>query len=851
MARKKTLSKKNKQKTKSTPGRQPHSRLKPEFLDLASLEQFVEKNPEDLNSALRLAELYYKNNQETRIPDVLGSFEHGRFKSGSPQRFRFLTLLAIGRTFAGELSEAERNCEQGLSEFPDSLDFYFLLSYIKLSLREYGSAIEHGHKYLQLLRDKPVLEKMPLPLCGMMAHLSQLQNIIGNGYREQSQTDEAARHYDASIKADRGNHLPYLNLATMHYHLGHVDEAHAVVSKGLTSCVQIHELRMLAQTLKNRRTVSACLIVRDEEKLLSGCLDSIRDWVDEIIVVDTGSNDKTVSMAMSYGAKVFNQQWEGDFSKHRNFSMEQATSDWIFIIDADERICEEDVPRLKEMINSDQHSIISINVFNVYGKDVKMTTFLPSIRLFRRDLNLRYEGIVHNRLVFPEDATIVRANVKLKHLGYDLSPDQMRKKFERSHALLEKQMQKDPNDTFAMFNLAQLLRGAGKDKPDLFSAEIIKLAARAVTLTNPQKLSTRNIHLMCLDQLSWAYFYKGDLKQALVFAQRALTHKPNYLDPLLLIGHIYTHSKEYDKARTAYQRYLEVQAQYDPTAEKDNIILVNPDSRATAFYGLGLLAEIMDNPLEARRYYAKTIELNPDYLDVQARIGSLDHNSAELNENFAHGTKCLNEQEYESAEEHFMRALDNSSNKRRMALEIAQKYFDNSRYGEAAKYYQMWLETNGPDAEILNDLANCYFKLKEYEKALEYYETAVAIPNAPAILFRNFGLTCSILKHYTKAIIAFRRYLESNPEDPEIVSIMADLCLKVGDIKSAMPLYERLLRSNPNDYASIFNLSECYLNLGHEESALIGYRRVLELNSDFEPVKKRLAQLEEVSAALS
>ena len=851
MVQKKKLGKKSKPKSKNSSRRQSTKRVKPELVDLASLEQFVKDNPAHLVSALKLAEHYYKSNRETRICEVLQPFALGKFKSGSPARFRFLTLIAIGHAFAGEITEAEHACEQGLKEFPDALDFYFLLSYIKLSLREYSAAIEHGHKYLQLLRDNPVLEKMPLPLCGMLAHLSQLQNIIGNGYRERTHTDEAARHYDAAIKADPGNHLPYLNLATMHYHLGNMEEANAAVSKGLASCVQVHELRMLSQTLKNKLTISACLIVKDEATLLPGCLESIRSWVDEIIVVDTGSNDKTVSIAMSYGAKVFNQQWEADFSKHRNFSIEQATSDWVFIIDADERMSEEDIPRLKELINSDQHSIISLNVFNVYGKDEKMTTFLPSIRLFRRDLNLRYEGIVHNRLVFPENAFIVRANIKLKHLGYDLSPEQMRKKFERSHALLEKQLQKNPDDFFAMFNLAQLLRGAGKDKPDLFSADIIKLAARAVTLTNPQELSSRNIHLMCLDQLGWAYFYKGDLKQALIFAQRALTHKSNYLDPLLLIGHIYTHSKEYDKARTAYRRYLEVQEQYDPTAERDNIILVNPDSRATAFYGLGLLAEIMNNPLDARKYYEKTTALNPDYLDVKNRIISLDQNSAELNESFTRANIFLNQQEHQNAEKHFQMALKESSNKRRMTLEIAQKYFDNSRFSEASGYYHLWLETNGADAEILNDLANCHFKLKEYEKALELYETAAELTNAPTIVFRNLGLTCSILKHYAKAIIAFRKFMESNPDDPEIVSIMADLCLKVGDFKAAMLLYEKALRRTPTDYDAIFNLSECYLNLGHENSARIGYNRVLELKSDFEPAQKRLAQLEQVSTTLS
>ncbi len=851
MAQKKKSGKKQQQKSKRSYRVRSTGKITPELSNPATLEQLLKNNPADLDAALQLAEYYYKSNQETRIPDVLNSFDHFSIKSGSKKRFRHLTLLAIGYAFSRELSEAEQISEQGLKEFPDSLDFYYILSFIKLSLREYSSAIEHGHKYLQLLRTKPVLDGMPWPLCGMMAHLSQLQNIVGNAYREQSKTEEAVKHYNASMEADTGNHLPYLNLATTYSHLGKFSEAKSIISKGLTSCVQVHELRMLEQSLNNNRTISACMIVKDEAALLPGCLESIRSWVNEIIVVDTGSNDNTVSIAMSYGAKVFNQQWEGDFSKHRNFSIEQATSDWVFIIDADERMCEEDVSRLKEVINSDEHSIVSINVFNVYSKSEKITTFLPSIRFFRRDLNLRYEGIVHNRLIFPENATIVRANIKLKHLGYDLSPELMRKKFERSHALLEKQLQKHPNDAFALFNLAQLLRGAGKDNPDLFSAEIINLASKAVALTNPQELSSRNIHLMCLDQLGWAYFYKGDLKQALLFARRALTHKPDYLDPLLLLGHIYSQSKEYEQAASAYHRYIEIQVQYDPTAEKDNIILVNPDSRATAYYGLGLLAQREENFTEARRYYNKTIELNPEYLDVQERLESITHSLSQQSVDFALGAKCLDEQDYLGAEKHFQQAIESALNKRRVTLEIAQTYFDKSLYLNAANYFQKWLDTSGADSEITNDLANCYFNLNEYEKAKELYETAAKLPNAPVTIFRNLGLTCSILKQFGHAIIAFRRYLEVHRDDSEIISIMADLCLKTGDFKSAMPHYEKALRLNPSDYAAIFNLSECYLNLGHEESARIGYRRVLELNSDFEFAKKRLSQLDEVSTALS
>ena len=84
--------------------------------------------------------------------------------------------------------------------------------------------------------------------------------------------------------------------------------------------------------------LSACMIVRDEENNLHRCLTSIKDVVDEIVVVDTGSEDRTVEIAKSFGAKVFHHPWEGDFSKHRNQSISYAKGKWIFIIDADEEL---------------------------------------------------------------------------------------------------------------------------------------------------------------------------------------------------------------------------------------------------------------------------------------------------------------------------------------------------------------------------------------------------------------------------------------------------------------------------------------------------------------------------------
>jgi len=85
-------------------------------------------------------------------------------------------------------------------------------------------------------------------------------------------------------------------------------------------------------------TLSVCLIVRDEEQNLAECLKSVRDFADEIVVVDTGSTDNTVIIAESLGAKVIHSEWINDFSYARNVSLDQATGSWILWLDADDRV---------------------------------------------------------------------------------------------------------------------------------------------------------------------------------------------------------------------------------------------------------------------------------------------------------------------------------------------------------------------------------------------------------------------------------------------------------------------------------------------------------------------------------
>ena len=94
--------------------------------------------------------------------------------------------------------------------------------------------------------------------------------------------------------------------------------------------------------------LSLNMIVRDEAERIEACLASVRDLVDEMVVVDTGSRDDTVQRAQAAGARVEQQSWPGDFAPARNAALELVTSDWVLVLDADEQLLPEAIPALKE-----------------------------------------------------------------------------------------------------------------------------------------------------------------------------------------------------------------------------------------------------------------------------------------------------------------------------------------------------------------------------------------------------------------------------------------------------------------------------------------------------------------------
>lgn len=154
------------------------------------------------------------------------------------------------------------------------------------------------------------------------------------------------------------------------------------------------------------KSISLCMIVKDEEKVLDNCLNTVKDIVDEIIIVDTGSNDKTIEIAKKYTHKIYNFKWENDFAKARNYSLSKATKDYILWLDADDFLKEESINRFKVLKESLDGSIDMYYFLYNFNEE-----YLPFYRerLFKNSNNYKFKGNIH-------EVIIASGNVKYENI---------------------------------------------------------------------------------------------------------------------------------------------------------------------------------------------------------------------------------------------------------------------------------------------------------------------------------------------------------------------------------------------------------------------------------------------------
>jgi GT2 family glycosyltransferase/SAM-dependent methyltransferase/Tfp pilus assembly protein PilF len=223
----------------------------------------------------------------------------------------------------------------------------------------------------------------------------------------------------------------------------------------------------LPETVQNpsEPRLSVCLIAKNEEKFLAQCLKSVRDIAHQMIVVDTGSTDNTVTIAKEFGAEIYSFKWCDDFSAARNVALEHATGDWILILDADEEIPAEQHPKLLADMKNPSVAACRLPLVN-RGKEADGRNFVP--RLFRNAPGVFFFGRIHEQ-VFSSLLPLCKSwglstamgAAEILHHGYTNEMMQDRNKVERNLKLLQQANQENPGDVILTMNLGLELVRSG------------------------------------------------------------------------------------------------------------------------------------------------------------------------------------------------------------------------------------------------------------------------------------------------------------------------------------------------------------------------------------------------------
>lgn len=362
-------------------------------------------------------------------------------------------------------------------------------------------------------------------------------------------------------------------------------------------------------------TLSLCMIVKDEASTLGRALDSVRDWVDEIIIVDTGSGDDTVAIAQSYGAKVHPFTWSNDFAAARNASLRYATGDWVLVLDADETLQPEAAQYLRQL-NQGQSlgdtpvtEVLALNLLRLeigspqapYTLITRVFRNLPEIIFHRPYHETVDDSILALQQQEPRWQVITLTDVALHHTGYDPTVVVQRGKFERARSTMEQYLADHPTDSYLLNKLAALYLEDGK--ADLALSLLDRALAQVEDLDPLTRYELYYHRALALGDLQ-----TNDTEAIAQAYQTALAQEET--PAILKLG-----------AWINYGSLLKQQGQLTEAISLFEQAIAADPKLAIAHYNLGTAHRARGYLDEAIAAYRQAIALQPNYAEAHQNLG--------------------------------------------------------------------------------------------------------------------------------------------------------------------------------------------------------------------------------------
>jgi tetratricopeptide (TPR) repeat protein len=457
--------------------------------------------------------------------------------------------------------------------------------------------------------------------------------------------------------------------------------------------------------LSEEPTLSVCMIVRDEEKTLPRCLASVKDFADEIVVVDTGSNDRTISIARSFKATVFHFTWCDDFSAARNVYLKHATSDWILQIDADEELLPESVPIMQERLLDPWCILCTITVDN--GSAYPDRFFHPG-RLFRNHPKLRYSRPYHETLrqserklrrADPRWQIVHEPRIILRHYGYDESRMKEQEKLIREIRILESYVKDNPKDQDMTIRLAEVYTWVGQSQKAID-------ACKRVLGNQPDFARAHHA-------LGAAYWKEGIFDKAMVEFKETLSIDPGFGFAHYRLGAAYCIEGNLDLAIRELKEALAIEPHF-----------------ALAHHWLGVSYCKKDMIEEGIEEFKQALAMDPDLALAHYWLGAAYNKKAWFREAIIAFKRALGIDPH--VDERLPHNLANAH------ANLGAVLHSQGQLDEAIQEYQHVLSLNAEDGETRYNLGAAYEAKGMVEEAMVHFMESIAID--PALAQAHYGL---------------------------------------------------------------------------------------------------------------
>jgi len=358
------------------------------------------------------------------------------------------------------------------------------------------------------------------------------------------------------------------------------------------------------------------MMVKNEEINLERCLNSLEELRNEIenelIIIDTGSDDRTVEIASTYTDKIYHHPWNDNFSEMRNISISYANGKWILIIDADEELLnsKELVKQLK--LDNEKFDAMAINLVNIVRNHGEEGPQLTTTRVFRNIGVDRYEGVVHNSAIIK--GLILKVESTLYHYGYNADDTElMEYKFQRTSRLLKQELDKNPTDIYYLFQLGSSYDMYHERKKAIEYYEI----AYNLLQTNdePEK------YIYLYGAYAKVLAGEGKYEKALEVASIGLNIYDDYIDLLYFYGMSALVLKKFDEGIKKLKKYLYFLNHIEETKLYNNLSvqLYTLDSKYDALFNLAncyIYRDDVDFGLDILFNCIKDLKDNSEYMEL-------------------------------------------------------------------------------------------------------------------------------------------------------------------------------------------------------------------------------------------